>query len=80
MNKNKTVYMYTLGAVIVACFFAVIYLLVAMAMPPANENMLYILLGVLAAKFSDVVGYFFGSSAGSANKDSIIENLKNTGK
>lgn len=77
MNKSKTVYMYSLAAVIVICFFACIYMLVAISMPPANENMLYILLGVLAAKFSDVVGYFFGSSAGSAAKDETIKLMKN---
>jgi CDP-diglyceride synthetase len=76
MDKSKTVYMYALGAIIVVCFFAVIYALIALSMPPANENMLYIMLGILGAKFSDVVGYFYGSSAGSAAKDSVIKDLK----
>lgn len=76
-TKFKNAYMYGLGAIIVACFFGVIYLLIAVAMPPANEKMLYIMLGILGAKFSDVVGYFYGSSAGSASKDETIRDLQN---
>jgi len=74
--KTKTIYMYALGAIIVLCFFAAVYFLIAIPMPKSNENMLYILLGVLATKFGDVVGYFYGSSAGSAAKDETIKDLK----
>lgn len=76
-TRVKSIYQLILGGIIVVCFFACVYLLITVEMPNANENMLYILLGVLAAKFSDVVGYFYGSSAGSASKDETIYNLKN---
>jgi CDP-diglyceride synthetase len=78
MNQNiKTIYMYCLGALVVAAFAAAIYMILTIEIPSPNKEILSILIGVLGAKFSDVVGYFFGSSAGSASKDQTIKDLKN---
>jgi C4-dicarboxylate transporter len=38
-------------------------------------DILTILLGALATNFTNVVGYWIGSSSGSAAKDSAIQNL-----
>jgi uncharacterized membrane protein len=38
-------------------------------------TLLNIMIGTLAAKFGDVVQFFIGSSAGSKNKDGVIETL-----
>lgn len=70
--KTKDIYMYVLGAIIVLAFFATIYILATIEMPAANEKLLYIVIGALVAKFSDVVAYFFGSSKGSADKTEIM--------
>jgi len=34
------------------------------------------LVGAMLAKFSDVIGYFFGSSKGSADKNTMLYNSK----
>ena len=41
----------------------------------AVPEILSILLGALAANFTAVVGYWIGSSSGSASKDQTIQNL-----
>lgn len=72
-GQTRDTFMYVLGGLIVAAFFAVVIVLLTVAMPTTNENMLYILLGALVAKFGDVVSYFYGSSKGSADKNEMLE-------
>jgi len=72
--KAKDIYMYALGAMVVIGFFVVLYVVFKVEMPPANKEIGLILLGVLGAKFGDVIGYFFGSSKGSADKTALINN------
>ena len=60
-TANKDRYMYALGGVVAVSFFIVIALLIFVEMPATNEKILYMLAGVLGAKFGDVVNYFFGS-------------------
>ena len=69
----RDIFMYSLGGIIVMAFFAVIIVLLTIEMPKSNENMLYILLGALVAKFGDVVNYFYGSSKSSSDKNEMIE-------
>ena len=73
-TKAKTIFKYSLGSVISTCFFIVVMVLIFQAIPSENEKLLYTLLGVLAAKFSDIVSFFFGSSQGSSDKTDIIAN------
>lgn len=72
MEVSKTIYMYVLGALIVLGMFTVIGLLILVPMPKENEQLLLLALGALIAKFSDVIGYFFGSSKSSSDKDKVI--------
>ena len=76
-GKGRDIFMYILGGLIVAAFFGVIIVLLTVAMPDKNENMLYILLGALVAKFGDVVSYFYGSSKSSSDKNEIMERQMN---
>lgn len=70
--QNKDYFMYGLGALIVIGFFVILGLLILIEMPASNEKMLYMVIGVLMAKFGEVVSYFYGSSKGSADKNDII--------
>lgn len=49
--------------------------LVYMPIPAENQNAITVLLGVVAAQVSGVVGYYFGSSASSKAKDETISNM-----
>ena len=75
MDKNqKQVFQYALGAVIVVGFFCLLGGLLFVSVPTANEKSFDIMLGILAGGVGAVIGYFYGSSLGSSNKDEIISN------
>lgn len=67
--KAKDIYMYALGALVVLGFFSILFVVFKTEMPNANKDLGLLVIGALVAKFGDVVGYFFGSSKGSADKD-----------
>lgn len=71
-KKPNTIALYILAGVIVAGFFALLYFFVFNKIPEGNESLLNIAVGALISSFTGVVGYFFGSSAGSANKTDLI--------
>ena len=73
MMEAKDKFQYILGGLIVAGFFILLYLLVAMKVPEANKDLLNLVVGALIGSFAGVVQYFFGSSAGSAKKTDIID-------
>jgi hypothetical protein len=58
-------------------FSFTVTLLVWLVFPPSNDpltmTVLNVLVGTLAAAFTQVVSYWLGSSAGSANKDSAMK-------
>ena len=69
--------MYVLGALITVGFFVLLGLLLFYQIPDNNNDVLYLAIGSLISAFSMVVGYFYGSSAGSAHKTDIIDKNKN---
>jgi len=72
--RTKEIYMYALGALVALGLFVIIYFLIRIATPEGNKDALLILLGVIAGAFTSVVGYFFGSSKGSADKTELLKN------
>lgn len=73
MQTIKDVYMYLLGALIVAGFFLLLYLLVYQGVPEINKDILNIVVGALIGMAGNVVNYFFGSSKGSADKTQLLD-------
>ena len=67
--KLRNIFMYILGALIVIGFFATTIYLIA---SKANTDALMLILGALIGAFSTVVGYFYGSSKGSADKTELL--------
>lgn len=65
-DKTKDIYFHTLGAIILVGFFAVVIYKLTKGMDVQLE------IGALIGAFGTVVGYFFGSSKGSADKNKII--------
>lgn len=53
-------------------FFFLLALLVFKPIPVSNQDLLYVLLGALATSQAAIVGYYFGSSAGSAQKSDML--------
>jgi len=61
--------MQALAVSVTAGFFAVLFTLLFVEMPTASHDVLLMLLGALVPSWGSIIGYFFGSSASSANKD-----------
>ena len=60
-------------------FFGVLSVMAFEELPPNAVQPFSIMLGVLGGLVAQIGNYYFGSSAGSARKNEIIENLKKTG-
>lgn len=56
-----------------------IYLLAFRPLPADGKDAILILLGAVVASYKDVYGYFFGSSAGSAQKTELLANGNGNG-
>ena len=76
--KAKNVFQYILGGVIVVGFFLLLYFLIFSGVPETNKDLLNLVVGALIGSFATVVGYFYGSSAGSAQKTEML--AKQNGK
>ena len=56
-------------------FFGLLLLLAFHTLPAQAKDVLLILIGALTVGWKDVMGYYFGSSAGSEEKNKIISEL-----
>jgi len=56
-------------------FFAMLYVVVRQEIPESSQTLANIMLGSLGTSFTAVVGYWVGSSAGSAQKTNALEKL-----
>lgn len=72
--KGKEIFMYVLGSIIIIGFFAV---LIYMIKNGGYKNELGIILGALVGAFGTVVGYFYGSSKGSSDKNDLMKGNQN---
>ena len=66
----REIYMYALGTVIVVGVIVLITLV--MIYRPEMKDVINLSIGALLAAFGTVIGYFFGSSKGSADKNDLL--------
>ena len=78
MKNGNDIFKYILGGLVVTGFFVLLYLLVSKTVPDVNKDLLNLVVGALIGSFASVIGYFFGSSAGSQKKDDIIASQANS--
>jgi hypothetical protein len=79
--KIKEIFMYALGALIAIGTFVLIAMLVVLIIRHPEsplKDVLVMSIGSLLAAFGLVVGYFYGSSKGSADKTDILKEKNNT--
>lgn len=72
MEKTKEIFQYVLAVIIVIVFMIIILVVFKVALPTDNREIALLVIGALVSQFSNVVGYFFGSSKGSADKNKIL--------
>jgi hypothetical protein len=66
------VFLYMLASVLVLGFLALCWIMMNHAIPAEQSQVIYILFGTLASAFGQVIGFFFGSSKSSADKNKMI--------
>jgi len=71
--KQKEIYMYALGALVVVGFYFILFIMFSKVLPTENKEIGLLVIGALVAKFGDVVNYFFGSSKGSSDKTEMLK-------
>jgi uncharacterized membrane protein YccC len=71
--KEKQIFQYILGGLIVAGFFIMLGLLIYVTVPGDNKDLLNIALGALIGCFTSIVNYFYGSSLGSSEKNEMLK-------
>lgn len=66
-----------IAALVVVGFIAAVALMLFRPLQISGDaaQILNMLLGILGAKFGDVVAYHIGSSAGSRSKDVLLQNM-----
>jgi uncharacterized BrkB/YihY/UPF0761 family membrane protein len=70
--KGKDIFQYVLGGLITVGFFVLMFGLIYTAVPDINKDLLNLVVGALIGSFATIVGYFFGSSKGSADKNEML--------
>ncbi|HSH50935.1 MAG TPA: hypothetical protein VK982_04345 [Bacteroidales bacterium] len=71
--KTKEIFMYVLGAIIVIGFFVTLIFMIQKEKYESEVNMI---VGALIGSFITVVGFFYGSSKGSADKTDLLTKNK----
>jgi len=69
---KQDVNVYFLAWLVVIGFFALTGLLIFKSVPAEQNSVVFMLFGGLVSGFSTVMGYFFGSSRGSAMKSQLL--------
>ena len=72
MKQAKDIFQYILGTLITIGFFILLLSLVYSTIPTENKDLLNLVVGSLIGSFSTIVGYYFGSSKGSADKNELL--------
>ena len=72
-TKWKNIFQYVLGSLIVIGFFVLMVVLVYTSVPDQNKDLLNLVVGALIGSFATVVGYFYGSSLGSSDKNELLK-------
>ncbi len=69
---TEKIMQYILGLAVVVGFFMLLFQLTKVAIPENNNDMLNIVIGALIGAFITVVGFYYGSSKGSSDKNDMI--------
>lgn len=62
-----------LAFIITIGYFGAMASLMLLPIPDDSHEVLLVMLGTLGTAWGGIIGYFFGSSAGSANKDNLAQ-------
>lgn len=70
-------FQYVMAGLVVAGFFALLFILAFTNIPNENKDLINILIGSWTTAFATVIAFYFGSSKGSEKKDETINTMAN---
>jgi hypothetical protein len=81
INKDKRVilFMSYIEFLVITSFIAMGFVLMIIDVPIPNKELVYMMLGIIGAKFGTIIDYKYGSSGGSDKKNDIIHDLSRRG-
>lgn len=68
-----------LAAFVILLTFALFYCILMVDIQQQNKDVIVYLLGVLSAIDTQIIAYYFGSSAGSSKKNDMMEEMMRNG-
>lgn len=71
-DGKTSVPMYVIGGIVVVGFFSLLGIMLVRVVPAENVGPVNQLFGTLSMAFGTVIGFFFGSSAGSKRSAEIL--------
>lgn len=69
---KKDLNLYILAWTVIVGFFTLCAILMKISLPEGSSQVIYLLFGGLVAGFTQVLGYFFGSSKSSSDKTKLL--------
>jgi len=69
---RRDIQLYALAWIVVSGFFGLCWALMRIPLPPASNDVVFILFGSMASGFTMVLTYFFGSSRSSQDKTQLL--------
>jgi hypothetical protein len=81
IDRNETSFGIAGGVVafgLIAILAFMTWALVYVAVPPANQNALTVLIGILSANVGVVVGFFYGTSVGNRKQAEALSTMAKT--
>ncbi len=76
MEHWKEIMQLTLSLLVAVGFFAVLFLLMGNGPDSQPSQATVLLFGALSTNFGIIIGYFFGSSKGSSDKNDLLRTPK----
>lgn len=67
------IFFYSVGVVFLIGFFLMLWFVATKSIPAENKDVILMLIGVLSNGVALILGYFYGSSKGSSDKNEMIK-------
>ncbi len=78
-NLSREAVLTIVGLFVLVLFAATLWATLRLEIPPANKDVVMVLVGQISGAFITVVGYYFGSSKGSADMKKLMADVAKDG-
>jgi hypothetical protein len=78
MQQQNTIFKYIVGGTILLSFLIIIYALAFKVIPESNKDIFIHTIGIVEGAVITMIGYYFGTSTSSKQKDEVIADALKT--